>query len=192
MGLFWRKSDPISARARALQKQIHALEAQIERLAAQEKPPPEPLPTRVEPPPPPASLSAPPTPTPPRFRSTAVPHAPSQAAQPPVTGSSFEPVFEDMDQGRLQEPEATARSEPTVEIGLRRNDLNSSWQRFKKHLQGPVTSNPRLVSYLAAGSIQGLRPLRYEKRIARNRFIALAGLLVLLLWGIVAILLRHR
>ena len=43
-----------------------------------------------------------------------------------------------------------------------------------------------------AQSIQGLRPLRYEKRIARNRFVMLAALLILLLWGIIAILIKHR
>jgi hypothetical protein len=43
------------------------------------------------------------------------------------------------------------------------------------------------VNYLAAGSIQGLRPLRYEKRVARNRFIVLAVILLLALWGLIAI-----
>ena len=65
--------------------------------------------------------------------------------------------------------------------------MASTWKRVKTHFQGPVASNPKLVHYLSAGSIQGLRPLRYEKRVARNRFIVLAAILVLALWGIIAI-----
>ena len=45
---------------------------------------------------------------------------------------------------------------------------------------------------LAAGGIQGLRPLRYEKRVARNRFIALVILLFFVLLGAISVLLRHR
>jgi hypothetical protein len=41
------------------------------------------------------------------------------------------------------------------------------------------------VSYLAVGSIKGLRPLRYEKRIARNRFIFLSLFFALILWGLI-------
>ena len=46
--------------------------------------------------------------------------------------------------------------------------------------------------YLAAGGIQGLRPMRYEKRVARNRFIALVVILFLTLLGIIAVFVRHR
>jgi len=47
-----------------------------------------------------------------------------------------------------------------------------------------------LISYLAAGSIQGLRPLRYEKRVARNRVFALTLVFLFVVWGLIA-LLRH-
>ena len=47
------------------------------------------------------------------------------------------------------------------------------------------------MNYLAAGSIQGLRPLRYEKRVARNRFIFLVVVLVLVLWGILAVIFKR-
>jgi hypothetical protein len=57
-------------------------------------------------------------------------------------------------------------------------------------LRGPSTTNPKLVSYLAAGGIQGLRPLRYEKRVARNRFIVFVAVLLLLLLGLIKII--HR
>jgi hypothetical protein len=37
---------------------------------------------------------------------------------------------------------------------------------------------------MTSNSIHGLRPLRYEKRVARNRFIGLFILLVLVLTGL--------
>jgi hypothetical protein len=37
-----------------------------------------------------------------------------------------------------------------------------------------------------------LRPLRYEKRVARNRFIALVVFLFLMLLGIILAVVRHR
>jgi hypothetical protein len=58
-------------------------------------------------------------------------------------------------------------------------------------LRGPPTTNPKLVNYLAAGSIQGLRPMRYEKRVARNRFLIVVGLVLLVLLGILAMLPHH-
>jgi hypothetical protein len=51
--------------------------------------------------------------------------------------------------------------------------------------------NPKLVNYLAAGSIQGLRPMRYEKRVARNRVLALVIVILLVLVGLWAILPHH-
>lgn len=70
------------------------------------------------------------------------------------------------------------------ELGIRKYDLLSAWQRLKGHLRGPTSNNPRMVNYLAAGSIQGLRTLRYERRVARNRFLAFFVLLLLVLWGL--------
>jgi len=68
--------------------------------------------------------------------------------------------------------------------GVRKFDLSSVWRRLNLHFRGPNSHNPRMVQYLAAGSVHGLRPLRYEKRIARNRFIGLFILLVLILFGL--------
>ena len=59
------------------------------------------------------------------------------------------------------------------------------WDRMTKHFRKPpVSSNPKMVNFLAAGSIQGLRPLRYERRVARNRFLAFSTVLVLILIGL--------
>ena len=60
------------------------------------------------------------------------------------------------------------------------------------HFSGPPTSNPKLVNYLAAGSVQGLRPLRYEKRVARNRLLLLLAILIAVLWGLAVIIFGRR
>jgi hypothetical protein len=160
MAWFKKKPDPISERARALNEQIAALEAQIKHLTER-----------------------PDEPSTPRLRSTALPHG-QTLAHPSGAHAAVDPVFEEVEQDPFKsQPETTAPG-PSHELGVKRNDLRAGWRRFKSHFRGPATSNPKLVNYLAAGSIQGLRPLRYEKRVMRNRFILLVALLVLVLWGI--------
>jgi hypothetical protein len=78
------------------------------------------------------------------------------------------------------------------ELGVRKYDLPALVRRVRAHFRGPSTSNPKLVSYLAAGGIQGLRSLRYEKRVARYRFIAFVVILFLLLWGTLWVFLIQR
>ena len=75
---------------------------------------------------------------------------------------------------------------------VRKYDIMGAFRRLQNHLRGTPTANPKLVSYLAAGSIKGLRPLRYEKRIARNRFIFLSIFFALILWGVVIAMLKGR
>jgi hypothetical protein len=89
------------------------------------------------------------------------------------------------------QPEAEASPAHFNDLGVRKYDLAGSWRKFKNHFQGPPANNPKLVNYLAAGSIQGLRPMRYEKRVARNRVIALTLILLGLLWGIIAVFSRR-
>lgn len=219
MAWFKKKRDPISERARALNKQIAALESQIAKLAAQsqaqepaaEEPvaAPVPAPTPSQPPPehrPPPQAQAEPRPQaehrPPspgghaRLRSTALPHgptiitSPASPAPPPAPGAPE--VFEEVPRNPFKESgEAPAPPQHFNELGVRKYNLAAFWQRLTNHFRGPATSNPKLVNYLAAGSIQGLRPLRYEKRVARNRFIVLVVGLALVLWGLVALFLRH-
>jgi hypothetical protein len=172
MAWFSKKPDPISDRARALSDEIASLEAQIKsldtRLQRQQAQP------RVN--------SVLPTP---RTNPSPVSVAPT-----PVQ----EPIFEEVALDRLK-----ARGESPVgadhynELGVRKYDLPALLQRIRKHFRGPATTNPKLVSYLAAGGIQGLRPLRYEKRVARNRFIALVIVLFLVLLGLIAAFVKsHR
>jgi hypothetical protein len=192
MGLFRKKPDPISDRAKLLNEQIAALESEIKKLAEQEEQPP--APAR-----PPAAPSASPfaatTPSAnahpkaqPRLRSTARPHG--QAV--PAAASPQEPIFEAVDQDRIQNHSEPIAPSHYSDLGVRKSDLASTWHRLKTHFRGPVASNPKLVHYLSAGSIQGLRPLRYEKRVARNRFIVLAVFLMLALWGIIAIFVSRK
>jgi hypothetical protein len=120
----------------------------------------------------------------PRFRSSAVPGRQVAPAAPAVE-------VDEVDQRQLRTPPPAISGEHYNELGIRKYDLLAAWNRLKAHFKGPAASNPKLVNYLAAGSIQGLRPLRYEKRVARNRFIVLVAVLLLLLWGILAVVFRR-
>jgi len=180
-----KKPDPLTDRARDLNNEIAALEAQIKKLDAK------------------LQHDA----TQPRLRSTAVPrgetvsHASQSAdAASPKPGDipapkpmAHEPIFEDLEQRHLKadiEPPTTP--EHYNELGARKYDLTALAARVKQLFRGPTTMNPRLVSYLAAGGIQGLQPLRRERRVARNRFIALAAFFLLILLGIIFMFARNR
>ena len=198
MGWFKKKSDPISERAKALNEQIAQLEAQIKELAEKEtrsdaeQRPPEPSarpertaraerkrgepPERFDPP-----LAEPV----PKLRSTALPHGHVKTK----TGKAGESGLEDLSRNPFKSGSSRAGG-PERDLGVNEREFSNIWKRFKRQFRGPATSNPKLVSYLAAGSIQGLRPLRYEKRVARNRTILLLLCLILILWGILAIVIR--
>jgi hypothetical protein len=109
-----------------------------------------------------------------------------------VNALAREPVFESVNHQRVTAaPEREGTAGHFNDLGVRKYDLAGAWRRFARHFRGPPASNPKLINYLAAGSIQGLRPLRYEKRVARNRVLALALVLALMLWGIIAVFTRY-
>ena len=172
MAWFKKKPDPIADRSRALTAEIAQIEAEIRKLESNlaENPPP-------------------------KLRSTARPHAETvpHHAPAPEPNAVHEPIFEPVDQNRLQ---AQGQTEDTKEhyndLGLRKYDLPALFARIRNHLRGPSTTNPKLVNYLAAGGLQGLRPLRYEKRVARNRFILFAVFLFVMIFGVWAYWWRHR
>ena len=176
MAWFSKKPDPISDRSRALSDEIAHLESQIKRLDSQLKRQP-----------------------PARLRSTAVPHASASAGVDPEGSSSSrpsalanEPIFEEVVQNRLKSSgEPVAEPRHFNELGVRKYDLPAFLARLRNHFRGPSTSNPKLVSYLAAGGIQGLRPLRYEKRIERNRVLVFAAILFFIVLGLFAALVKH-
>ena len=163
MAWFKKKADPISERSRALKAEIAAMESKIKKYEAQIDNQPS---------------------SGPRFRSSAVPRSNKQ----PIPPTPTEPVFEKVDTNRLMKPtEPEDTPEHFNEFGVRKYDLPALLRRLRESFRGPTASNPRLVNYLAAGGIQGMRPLRREKRIARNRTIALAIILLLALLGMIAI-----
>jgi len=170
MGPAKKKVDPISDRSRALSDQIAALEAEIKKLDSQ--------------------LQRAPAP---RLRSTAIPHGatvtrPHEPPPPPAT--LHEPVFETIKP--LRETSETAAPDQYNDLGVRKYDLPGLFSRLRNHFRRPTTNNPRLVAYLAAGGVHGLRPMRYEKRVARNRFIFFAAALFLLLLGLIIVFSRSR
>jgi hypothetical protein len=165
MGLFRKKADHITNRARALNAEISALEARIKRLNQQVQ-----------------SGQGP------RLRSTVYPGGPGAPGKSPAAS---EPIFEEV--GKLTDAsESAVTPQHFNELGVRKFDLPAVWQRLKDHFAPRTQSNPKLINYLAAGSIQGLRPLRYEKRVARNRFFFLAGSVGLLFLGFFLWLFAHR
>ncbi len=168
MGLFKKKADPISQRAKALNAEIAALEAKIQKLNSQ------PAQTANEP----------------RVRSAPFPGR--NTASSPAPSPTREPIFEKVDQKRLQSSEPTTPPQQYNQLGVRKYDLLGFLGRIKGNFRSRPAANPKLVNYLAAGSIQGLRPLRYEKRVARNRFVVVTIVLLFAAWGIIAMLTRHH
>jgi hypothetical protein len=172
MGLLNKKPDPISDKARSLEAEIAALEAEIKKLDTQ--------------------LARTPSP---KFRSTAAPPGatiPRAAEKPAPPPPKTEPVFEEIKRGPLAPVAGNETPEIFNELGVRKYDLPALWSRIRKHLHGPSASNPRLISLLAAGSVQGLHPLRKEKRIARNRVLTLALILFAILLGTLWLYVKHR
>ena len=110
-----------------------------------------------------------------------VPTLQSQSKPPsaPLSSSAVprEPIFEEVDLKSLQAGDEPGTKDGHYnDLGMRKYvPMAGLLRRIKNHFRGPSTANPKLVNYLAAGSIQGLRPLRYEKRVARNRFTAFGG-----------------
>lgn len=100
--------------------------------------------------------------------STSAPDGPSlrKGVPPP------DPVFESIEPA--SRPAEVAPPEQFNQMGVRKFDLAAAWKRVRRLWERPgSTTNPRLIEYLAAGSMKGLRPLRYERRVARNRLIFL-------------------
>lgn len=169
MGLFRKNADPITGRARALNDEISALEARIQKLDQQIQ----------------AGQG-------PRLRSTVYPSGQAPPGKSPAAApAAGEPIFEEVSK-LTQPPDPGATPKHFNELGVRKFDLLAVWRRLKRQFAGRPLANPKLINYLAAGSIQGLRPLRYEKRVARNRFFALAGAVILLLLGFCLWLFANR
>ena len=145
-----KKADPISDHARALNTQIAALESQIKKLDSQIQ-----------------------QPVAPKLRSTTLPGSPfSRASQAPPPVVTQEPVFEEINQQPIKVPEPPPPPpEMFNEFGVRKYDLPALWERLRNHLRGPTTTNPRLVSYLAAGGFHGSAPHALRKTGGAESFL---------------------
>jgi len=171
MAFLKKKPDPITDRARDLNQELAALASEIQKLDAQIQRAPAP-----------------------KLRSTALPQgaAAMPPPEPPPAPVSHEPVFEKINQEPLQSRPDSESPEHFNELGVRKYDLPALWSRLRNHFRRPTSSNPRLVNYLAAGGVHGLRPMRYERRVARNRFILLVIVLFLILLGVISLLVKNH
>jgi hypothetical protein len=119
----------------------------------------------------------------PKLRSTAQPHGPSGATAGPQP--TTEPAFESVSHQRVTHPLQPGAAPATHQaLGVGRPSWLTLLHRWWDRIRGAPTRNPTLVRYLAAGNVQGLRPLRYEKRVARNRFFMLLTAFLLILYGL--------
>ncbi len=155
MSLFSKKNDLLSQREKALNAELMRLEQEVQRLA-KETPKPAPVPRRDRD----------------RDREDGAVGGGREFAKP------------------LPAAKASTGTAPNGashfnDRGVRKFDLLAFWKGLRHHVTGPTGNNPGMVRMLAAGSLHGLRPLRREKRVARNRFIFLFLTLLAILWGLV-------
>ncbi len=172
MGWFSKKADPIQSRAHQLDAEIAALESKIKKLSDQ------------------LDKNAQPAPSIPRLRPSVPPSQgdfPHHTTPASVATASLVEVDLPPNIAAPVAAETPAHYNPS---GVRKFDLISALQRFRKSVTAPEPTNPKLVTYLAAGNIHGLRPLRHEKRVARNRFIVLSVVLLGILFAIFKLLVR--
>lgn len=163
------RKDPISARARNLDHRARELKAEIRRLQKQ------------------SSLE-------PKFqRTTAVrPNKQPRTDEKSSMDSLFDTVEHDVLRvvEKVRDPKAHYNA-----LGVRKLDP-LGWVRRHTEKQPESKTNPdhiksedqKWVQYMAAGGVQGIEPLRREKRIARNRFLMMFALFLLILCGIFAVM----
>lgn len=168
MRFFRRKPDPITESERQLNAKIAALEGELRQLHE-----------RLDSPPASSREGSPP--------------GTSVSVAGPARAAFREPKFEEVSHRGVQ-GSADRESSPAHynDLGVRKYDPITTLRKWLAQLRGTPTANPKLVNYLAAGSIHGLRPLRYEKRVARNRFLALSAFFLAILWGLIYIYLKNR
>lgn len=180
MALFRKRNDPLDARSRALSEEIKRLEREIRDIGRRAAPPAE----ATLPPNPTHPLSEPPT-----SGSRPASASPTRGSPMPTLGARDpSPRTLPKEPRTPRSPLSGVNADPLASpAGARKFDLPAAWRRWSARFAGRNPDDRRMAHYLAAGSFQGLRPLRYEKRIARNRFIGLFVLLVVVLTGLARI-----
>lgn len=121
-----------------------------------------------------------------RLSSQSPPSAPPPGPSSPLSRPFSAPVRPPL------APDVDRASGHYNEFGVAKFDMGATFRRLVSHFRGPTSNNPRMAKMLAAGSIQGLRTLRYERRVARNRFMALFVILLVILWGLGYTYLRNK
>lgn len=162
MAWFKREADPIEERARELQDELNRLQQQIKRLQTR----------RAEP----------------RVRPSAPENRPIGRPAPRRPElQAGDPIFEEVNvqpKPSPSKPDDGASSSANLynSTGLRKYDLPALIRRIRLAIFGGGEDDRKLINYLAAGSIHGLRPLRKEKRVARNQALVAAGIFIFLIW----------
>jgi hypothetical protein len=161
--------DPISARARSLNTRARELKAEIRRLKKQSSQEP-------------------------KFQRTT--SLLSRRSDDRSDRSSMGALFETVEHDDLRVVEEIRDPEAHYNaLGVRKLDP-MAWVRGrvggKPEVQRKsVTEKPKpqkLAQYMAVGGVQGIEPLRREKRIARNRFLMMFVLFLLILCGVFAVM----
>lgn len=159
MGWFRKPKDPMAARQAELDREIQAIQRRISDLAARPVPQPVPQPARAR-----------------RWPDAASIPASDLSAQPTPAPLPAPAPFS------VPTQRVAAASGPGAPAD--RFNLVEAWQRWVHRLGFQPRRPSGLVHLMAAGSVHGLRPLRYERKIARRRFLLSLGLLLLILYGI--------
>ncbi len=193
MAWFKKKKSPIDQRLEELDRQMAELEALARRQqqeaarAAQAQPAPDA--SRPSQPPAANRSAGPAAPPPkPRFRTTVTPKgvAPIHGIEPHEVdffarkdkAVDFSLEAEERAASKpSSEPEKTELPSPT------QNQIHDFIDWVLRRGVQPKEPHPkeRLASYLTTGSFQRLKPLRYERRVARTRFAILALIVVVVL-----------
>lgn len=167
MGWFQKKSDPIEARVQELERELEALRGEIDQQSS--------APTTAE--------------EAPAFRSSYYPGQEQSKPRDPAE----ELILEADGQATLRQP-VKYLQEKLDGLSAKPTGLRAKLKELKENVGASPAAgaNPKLLKYLSTGNLEGLEPLRREKRIARNRVLFLTLLLALVLLGLAAVVMENR
>ena len=165
MGWYTKKTDPIEQRVRDLERELAELTNEISRSEQA-----------------PREKSA----APPSFRSSFYP-----GQSKPGKDEAEQLLLDPNDQSVLREP-IRYLQEKLDGLSAKPTGLRAKLKELKENVGASPASNPKLLKYLSTGNLEGLQPLRREKRIARNRVLFLTVLLALVLLGLASVLMENR
>jgi hypothetical protein len=117
----------------------------------------------------------------PRFRSTVNPRDTKSA------GVNTDLIFEEFRPSGHRNPDSPL-SEDGEAVSSRDRGIRAWFRRWKKDVGAAPVNNPKLIKLMSVGNIHGLRPLRAEKRQARNRFLFLFAVLLVVLYGLFSVI----